>query len=150
MTLRGYADRSSPSSLRQRIPEASLTFRFSTSPGPGGQNVNKLNTRVTLWFDLEGCPRLTRGEKERIRLRLGRRISATGRLRIVSSRFRTQASNRRAAVERFYDLLADALRPRKVRKATGPTASSVRRRLAEKRQVGQKKLDRSAARRALD
>lgn len=150
MTAPGGGVQYSAEALRERIPEASLTFAFSTSPGPGGQNVNKLNTRATLWFDVDGSSALTPAERQRLREQLAGRISKEGRLRVVSSRFRTQAANRRAAVARFYELLSGALRPRKRRTATRPTASSKRRRLEEKRRQGRKKRERSAARRVDD
>lgn len=147
MTPGADGGRYAPELLRERIPEDSLSFTFSASPGPGGQNVNKLNTRATLWFDLEGSESLTEPEKRRVRTHLGGRVGKDGRLRVVSSRFRTQRANHDAAAEKFYELLSSALRPRKRRKPTRPTASSKRRRLNEKRRKGQKKRERSAARR---
>ena len=132
-------------SLRERIPEEQLTFTFSTSPGPGGQNVNKVSTRATLSFDLAHCPALSEAEKRRICALLPGRITRDGRFRVVSSRFRTQLGNRRAAIERFYELLSDALRPRKQRQATRPTAAARRRRIEEKRRRSRKKRERGAS-----
>ncbi len=148
MSSRADGGRYAPERLRERIPEDLLSFTFSASPGPGGQNVNKLNTKATLWFDLDGTDALTEPEKRRVRDRLAGRVGNDGRLRVVSSRFRTQRANRDAAAERFYELLSSALTPRKRRKPTRPTASSKRRRLEEKRRTGKKKRERSAARRA--
>ncbi len=125
--------------LRRRIGEEQFTFTYARSGGPGGQNVNKLNTRVTLWFDVNTAPELSEDEKRRIAAQLGRRISEDGRLRIVSMRHRTQLANRRAAVERFYELLAEALRPRLVRKATKVPRRSRERRLHEKKALGERK-----------
>ncbi len=115
------------------IPEDELAFTTSRSGGPGGQNVNKLNTRVTLLFDLAGSPSLTAGQKRRISARLATRINRNGVLRVVSQRHRSQSANRGAAVERFVELLQSALARRKRRIRTKPTAASKRRRLEGKK-----------------
>jgi len=125
--------------LRRRIGEEQFTFSFTRSGGPGGQNVNKVNTRVTLWFDLEGSFVLTDDEKRTIRAHLGGRITNSGRLHIVSMRHRTQLANRKAAVERFYELLAAGLRPRTIRKATKVPRRSRERRLQEKKSTAVRK-----------
>jgi ribosome-associated protein len=129
--------------LHRRIPEDHLTFTFARSSGPGGQNVNKTSTRATLWFDLVGSHILSHEEKRRIRARLGGRINKAGHLRVVSMRHRTQLENRRAATERFYRLLAEALRRRKVRKPTNVPAGTRRQRLKDKRLRGELKRLRS-------
>ena len=125
--------------LRGRIGEERFTFSFTRSGGPGGQNVNKVNTRVTVSFDLHASTDLTEDEKRRIAARLGRRVTDDGRLRIVSMRHRTQLANRKAAVERFYELLAAALRPRTIRKSTKVPRRSRERRLQEKKSTGERK-----------
>jgi len=125
--------------LRRRIGEEQFTFSFTRSGGPGGQNVNKVNTRVTLSFDLYASTDLTAEERGRILARLGGRITGDGRLRIVSMRHRTQLANRKAAVERFYELLAAALRPRTIRRATKVPRRSRERRLREKKSTAERK-----------
>src|SRR5215475_13463468 len=87
------------------LPEEELTFATSRSGGPGGQNVNKLETRVTLRFDLAGSPSLSPEQKARLRERLATRITKAGVLQVTAQRHRTQAANREAAVERFAELL---------------------------------------------
>ena len=125
-----------------RIPRREIAFATSRSSGPGGQKVNKVETRVTLLFDLEASESLTPEQKETIGRRLASRISQEGVLRVTSQRHRTQARNRRAAEERFVELLAGALRPAPVRRPTRPTEASRRRRLDAKRQRSQRKAQR--------
>lgn len=124
------------------IDPAELHVRFSRSSGPGGQNVNKVATRVTVEFDVAASPALSDEQRGRIRAALPNRIGADGRIRVTCQRFRTQAANRRAAVERLLDLLAEALRPRVPRRATRPTRAAVARRLDAKRQASQRKAER--------
>lgn len=116
------------------IPEGELRFTASRSGGPGGQNVNKVATRVTLIFDAGGSPSLSPDQKACIRERLATRISRDGVLRVVSQRHRTQAANRKAAVERFVELLRVALAEEPPRVPTRPT------RVARERRVASKKL----------
>lgn len=125
------------------IPEDELTFRTSRSGGPGGQNVNKLNTRVTLLFDVAGSPSLSAEQKQRILSTLSGRIDRQGVLRVVSQKHRSQEANRRSSVERFQQLLQDALRPVPVRRKTQASAASRRRRLDEKKQRSQLKRQRA-------
>ena len=139
-----YDENTMIQALRGRIGVEQFTYSFTRSGGPGGQNVNKVNTRVTLWFDLEANPTLTDDEKRTIRARLGGRITADGRLHLVSMRHRTQLANRRAAVERFYELVAAALRPRTIRKATKVPRGSRERRLQDKKSAGERKRFRAA------
>ena len=116
-----------------------IEARFSRSPGPGGQNVNKVSTRVTLLFDFTSCPELTGTQKARIRRRLRTRLSRDGRLRVVSHRERTQAKNRTAAETRLIKLLTEATHTPKSRRPTRPTAASKKRRLDAKRRRGEAK-----------
>ncbi|MBN1321018.1 MAG: aminoacyl-tRNA hydrolase [Thermoleophilia bacterium] len=91
------------------IPEGELTFTTSRSSGPGGQNVNKVNTRVTLLFDVDESPSLSEQQRQTVRTRLAGRINREGVLRVVSQRHRTQLANRETAVQRFANLLREAL-----------------------------------------
>lgn len=121
------------------IPYAELRFAFSRSPGPGGQNVNKLATKVTLSFDLTATNSLNDHQKETIRRKLGTRITQDDILQITCSTERSQKSNREEAVSRFARLLREALKPKKPRRKTKPTAASRERRLTEKARRGQTK-----------
>ena len=115
------------------ICEDELIFKASRSGGPGGQNVNKVNTRITLFFDVANCESFSDVQKRRILSRLATRADKNGLVRVASQRFRTQKANRRAAVERLQQLLAEALKTRPVRKKTRVPYAAKKRRLEEKR-----------------
>ncbi len=116
------------------INEDKLVFKASRSSGPGGQNVNKVNTRVTLFFDVSGCETLSDMQKQRIFTRLSTRADKDGVIRVVSQKFRAQNANRRAAVERLQELLRAALKTKPVRKKTKVPEHARLRRLEEKKQ----------------
>lgn len=128
------------------IPDSELELKTSRSAGPGGQNVNKLETRVTVRFDVAGSPSLGEEERGRIRERLGSRITKAGLLQVSSQKHRTQAANREAAVARLAELLAGALEPEAERKPTKVPKAAKRRRLEEKRRRGRVKERRAAPR----
>jgi ribosome-associated protein len=115
------------------IPAAEISFTFSRSSGKGGQHVNKVNSRATLWFDVEASPSLTPGQKELIRQRLAGRINRQGVLQIDADRRRSQGANREDALVRFAALLRGALHEDKARRKTRPTRASKKRRLQAKK-----------------
>ena len=115
------------------IRDDELIFKASRSSGPGGQNVNKVNTRITLFFDVANFESFSDVQKRRILSRLATRADKNGLVRVASQRFRTQKANRRAAVERLQQLLAEALKTRPVRKKTKIPYAAKQRRLEEKR-----------------
>lgn len=125
------------------IPASEFRFVASRSGGPGGQNVNKVNSRMTLLFDVDASEALSDEQKTRIRSRLAARINAEGILQVSSQQFRTQGANREAATRRFAEIVAGALRERKRRKATRVPARAVEQRLEEKRARSERKRDRS-------
>jgi ribosome-associated protein len=131
------------STLRQRIGSRGISFTFARSAGPGGQNVNKVNSRATLWFDLHADNGLSGEEKAQVAARLGGRLSREGLLHVVASRHRTQGANRAAATDRFFELLAGALRPAKHRSPTKPPKSAKLRRLREKQHISSRKSSRA-------
>ena len=125
------------------IGEDELRFTYSHSSGPGGQNVNRVETRVTLMFDVLDSPSLTDAQKQRIAMRLATRMNREGVLRVISQRHRTREGNRRAAVERFHELLAEALKRQKPRRKTKVSRAARRRRLEQKRRRGEIKRRRA-------
>jgi ribosome-associated protein len=127
------------------IPDEEISFEFTRSGGAGGQHVNKVATRAVLVFDLDRSPSLSDEQKERIRSRLGRRVSAEGILRVAASTWRSQSANREEAIRRFVALLEGALARRKRRRATAPTAASRRKRLGEKRRRAEVKRGRKGS-----
>jgi len=115
------------------ISEGDIVYRFTRSSGPGGQNVNKLNTRVILLFNIAHCRGLTGEQKQLVFSRLSSRISDDGLLKVVSQRHRTQKANRQAAQHRLVELLAEALKDIPIRKESGVPFGEKQNRLRHKR-----------------
>lgn len=129
--------------LEDRGLERELLFQASRSGGAGGQNVNKVNTKVELRFQVEGSELLTEEEKALVQEKLGSRINSEGYLQVVCQTERSQLQNKELCVQRFYELLRQALTRQKKRKATKPTRASVRRRLEGKKKQADKKANRN-------
>jgi ribosome-associated protein len=132
------------------IPLAELEFRTSRASGPGGQGVNTTDSRVELRFDLAASPSLPPEAKARALRRLGPRVDSRGVLRVVAQAQRSQLANRRAAVERFAELLADALATPRARRPTRPTRAAASRRVETKRRRSATKRLRERPRRPED
>lgn len=129
-----------------RIPFSELSFSFARSSGPGGQNVNKVSTRVDLLFDVAGTTALDDAQKAILRSVAGTRIGRDGILRVQAQESRSQWMNRQAAVAKFRDLLYRALRQRKKRVASRPTAGSKERRFTSKKKISRVKKMRGRVR----
>ena len=121
------------------IDEGELDYEFARSSGPGGQNVNKVETKVTLKFIVEKSSALTADQKRRVTEALATRITKDGVLRVTSQRHRTREANRHAAIARFIELLDDALVVRAPRKKTKISRAAKRRRLEGKKRRSHKK-----------
>lgn len=127
---------------RLRVPRSELLFRATRAGGPGGQNVNKVATRVELAWDFMASGAPTPEQKERLAAKLAARLDAEGRLRVVAAAERSQFRNRQAAEGRLVELVAAALRLPRKRKPTKPPAAARERRLEAKRRTGAKKRER--------
>lgn len=124
------------------IPLSELAFRFSTSSGPGGQHVNKAETRVTLLFDVANSLSLDDEMRERLLRGLAGRLDKEGVLQVHVQDSRSQWRNRETAVSRFQALLAAALIKPKKRKPSKPSRAAHEKRLEAKKKQGQKKRER--------
>jgi ribosome-associated protein len=122
-----------PEELKDRNFENELIFSATRSSGPGGQNINKVNTRVELRFNIVSTTLLSEKEKELIYRKLANKISKEGELFLTAQSERTQLMNKRAVTEKFFIIVAKALTTPARRKSTKPTISSVRKRLDDKR-----------------
>jgi ribosome-associated protein len=127
------------------IPEEEITITAARSSGPGGQNVNKVSTKVTLRFNLEETTRLTSAQKNRVRVKLKNIINREGCLVLQEETSRSQAANRKLVIEKFAGLLARALVVPKKRVPTKVSRSQKRKRLDDKKKQSRKKSERRVA-----
>ncbi|MHB1318249.1 MAG: alternative ribosome rescue aminoacyl-tRNA hydrolase ArfB [Anaerolineae bacterium] len=128
---------------RTVIPIAEIGWQFTRSSGPGGQNVNKTATRVELLFDVEQSPSLDDVQKKHVRFRLGRLIDQRGVLHLAAQVSASQWRNREAALARFAELMAYALRPSRTRLPTRLSRAQRARRREDKSRQSQKKRRRT-------
>jgi len=126
------------------IPENAIQFSFSRSSGPGGQNVNKVNTQVTVILDIRSCELFSPEQKTLLFTRLANRIDKQGQLQITGSRLRSQQANRQDILDRMNRLVASALIKPKPRKPTKAPAAAKRKRLEQKKRRAVTKKYRSA------
>jgi len=126
------------------LPVSCLTWSASRASGPGGQNVNKVSSKVELRFDLEACATLDGPTKDRLRALARTMLDADGRILIVSQKTRDQPKNLDDAREKLRELVQKALVRPKKRRPTRPSRGAVARRLDEKNRASQKKRERSS------
>ncbi|MDR1172589.1 MAG: aminoacyl-tRNA hydrolase [Bacteroidales bacterium] len=122
--------------------ENECTFRTSRSSGKGGQNVNKTETKVGLWFDVAASALFTDDEKARALLRLASVITIDGYLQLACDEQRSQLQNKKSVIERALAMLEKALAVPAPRKRTKPSKASVEKRLEEKRRKALRKNER--------
>ena len=124
---------------RKKGLQTEFIYSATRSSGPGGQNVNKVNTRVELRFSIEKTQFLSSLEKNKIRFKLKNRINLDGELVLVSQVERSQWRNKEVVTEKFFMLIEKVLTPTKKRIKTMPTKSSRLKRLESKKKMSQKK-----------
>ncbi|ALJ01337.1 alternative ribosome rescue aminoacyl-tRNA hydrolase ArfB [Rufibacter tibetensis] len=122
-----------------------LTFQTSRSSGPGGQNVNKVASRVEVWFSIESSALLTQEQKDLLLEKLAPRLNKESFLHLASQEDRSQLANKELVVQKLYEVLEQALHRPKPRKKTRPSKAAVQKRLLAKQKHGQKKANRRAA-----
>ena len=121
------------------IPLEEISFRTSRSKGPGGQHVNRTESKVELCFNVANSPSLSDAQRDRILEKLSAFLDQEGVLHLTAQTHRSQFQNKQAALRRFQALLQTALKPEKKRKPTRPSKASVERRLKSKQRQSEKK-----------
>ena len=125
--------------IRQKDLLKECQFSASRSSGPGGQNVNKVNTQVSLRFDVQRSELLDEEEKRIISQKLASYISGAGVLILNAQTQRSQLQNKEEVISKFRRLIEKAFAPQKIRKASKPSKAAVQRRLDDKRKQSEKK-----------
>lgn len=131
-----------PSPILPIIPDAEFWITYARSSGPGGQNVNKRETKAVVRWNVDHSPLFTEHQKDLIRGKLANRINSEGYLVVDAEAQRSQEQNRAFAMQRIRDMVCKAITPETKRIATRPSRSAKRKRLDEKTLQGRKKAAR--------
>jgi ribosome-associated protein len=128
--------------IRLQLLNPEFQFQASRSSGPGGQNVNKVNSKVTLTFNIPNSIVLDEEEKSKLWEKIGNKLDSEGNLQIQSQEKRSQIQNKEIVIRKFYDLLSKAFHKKKIRKSTKPSKGAIEQRLKEKKVQSEKKKGR--------
>lgn len=128
-------------SIQDLLPN--ISYKSSRSGGKGGQNVNKVSSKVELNFDFQSANIFGADQKERLKQKLANKMTSEGLIQVVSEEERSQYLNKERALQKLYLLIKNALHIQKPRKATKPKKTSIEQRLKNKQQQAVKKLNRS-------
>lgn len=128
-------------SIQDLLPN--ISYKSSRSGGKGGQNVNKVSSKVELNFDFQSSNVFDADQKERLKQKLANKMTSEGLIQVVSEEERSQYLNKERALQKLYLLIKNALHIQKPRKATKPKKTSIEQRLKNKQQQAVKKLNRS-------
>ncbi|MFA5987451.1 MAG: alternative ribosome rescue aminoacyl-tRNA hydrolase ArfB [Candidatus Paceibacterota bacterium] len=126
------------------IPEHEIDISYARSSGAGGQNVNKVSSKVILRWNIDASEAFTPEQKELIRRRLGAKVKGIGDVIITAQDTRSQLENKRLALQKLNELIAGSLVQEKPRVATAPTFSSEEQRVIQKKKKGEIKRNRKA------
>jgi ribosome-associated protein len=130
---------SMPPNINTSIIRRELVFTASRSDGPGGQNVNKVNSKITLKFDILNSKVLDEDQKNTVIGKLASEVTKDGVLILTSQEYRSQLQNKEVVISKFEKLLSRAFEKKKKRKATKPSKSSVQERITQKKRNAEKK-----------
>jgi ribosome-associated protein len=125
--------------ITARLLGNELQFSTARSGGPGGQNVNKVNSKVILKFDIRNSSLLTPDEKDILLNKLASRLTSDGVLMLTAQESRSQFQNKDAIIEKFDKLMVKAFEKKKARRNTKPSKSAVAKRINKKKQHSEKK-----------
>jgi ribosome-associated protein len=125
-----------------RAPQSAVRFQFARSGGPGGQNVNKLNTKAELWVALNSITGMTARALARLRAAAGRRLTASGEIHLICETERGQEGNRAAVLQRLREMILAARVEPKVRRKIKPSKAAKAKRMDQKRRRGEIKARR--------
>jgi ribosome-associated protein len=128
-----------PPNINTSIIRRELVFTASRSDGPGGQNVNKVNSKITLKFDILNSKVLDEDQKNTVIGKLASEVTKDGVLILTSQEYRSQLQNKEVVISKFEKLLSRAFEKKKKRKATKPSKSSVQERITQKKRNAEKK-----------
>jgi len=135
-------DKQEPLTMDKEKIIKELVYKAIRSGGPGGQHVNKVSSKVQLTFDVRNSEGLSTEEKERLCEKLNNQLSKLGVLLLSADDKRSQLQNRTIVTKRFFNLIKDALKIKKKRKASKPSKAAIEKRLKEKKIASQKKSNR--------